>query len=194
MENFEKDILVNMVIAPYVQKATSLRGIKRYVGGNQFRHALSTYAILIDYHIVDPVLLKASVIHDIFEDVKCISHDEIRAIDGDGGKVLDLVLEVTRRKTETKDDFLKRILDLGSINAKILKCADRISNLTDLHPDIFDKEFIKTYISETKKWVIPMAEEVNKDMLFELQDLIHRRESNLKFSASIWPMKRKNGN
>ncbi len=193
MENFEKDLLVNMVIAPYVQKATALRGIKRYVGGNQFRHALSTYAILIDYHIVDPVLLKASVIHDIFEDVKCISYDEVRSIDSDGSKVLELVLEVTRKKTETKDDFLKRILDQGSINAKILKCADRISNLTDLHPDIFDKEFIKTYISETKKWVIPMAEEVNKDMLFELQDLIHRRESNLKFSASIWPMKRKNG-
>ncbi|MEI6455275.1 MAG: hypothetical protein WCO93_03215 [bacterium] len=193
MENFEKDLLVNMVIALYVQKATALRGIKRYVGGNQFRHALSTYAILIDYHIVDPVLLKASVIHDIFEDVKCISYDEVRSIDSDGSKVLELVLEVTRKKTETKDDFLKRILDQGSINAKILKCADRISNLTDLHPDIFDKEFIKTYISETKKWVIPMAEEVNKDMLFELQDLIHRRESNLKFSASIWPMKRKNG-
>jgi GTP pyrophosphokinase len=193
MENFEKDILVNMVIAPYVQKATALRGIKRYVGGNQFRHALSTYAILIDYHIVDPVLLKASVIHDLFEDVKCVSYDEVRLIDTDGAKVLDLVLEVTRKKTETKEEFLKRILETGSENAKILKCADRISNLTDLHPDIFDKEFIKNYISETKKYVIPMAEQVNKDMLFELQDLIHRRETNLKFSASIWPLKRKNG-
>lgn len=194
MENFEKDLLVNMVIAPYVQKATALRGIKRYVGGNQFRHALSTYAILIDYHMVDPVLLKASVIHDIFEDVKCVSYDEVRAIDGDGSKVLELVLEVTKKKEETKEQFLERILVKGSENAKILKCADRISNLTDLHPDIFDKEFIKTYINETKKYVIPMAEQVNKDMLFELQDLIHRRETNLKFSASIWPMKRKNGN
>lgn len=183
-----------MVIAPYVQKATALRGIKRYVGGNQFRHALSTYAILIDYHIVDPVLLKASVIHDIFEDVKYISYDEVRAIDSDGSKVLALVLEVTRKNDESKDDFLKRISEDGSENAKILKCADRISNLTDLHPDIFDKEFIRTYIAETKKWVIPMAEQVNKDMLFELLDLIHRRESNLRFSSSIWPMKRKNGN
>jgi len=193
MENFEKDILVNMVIAPYVQKATALRGIKRYVGGNQFRHALSTYAILIDYHIVDPVLLKASVIHDIFEDVKCVSYDEIKAIDNDGSKVLALVLEVTRRKNESKDDYLKRIGKEGSENAKLLKCADRISNLTDLHPDIFDKEFIKNYIAESKRWVVPMAEQVNKDMLFELEDLIKRRESNLRFSASIWPLKRKNG-
>ncbi|HNW73375.1 MAG: hypothetical protein PHP04_01660 [Bacteroidales bacterium] len=191
MENFEKDRLVNMVIAPYMQKATALRGVKRHVGGNQFRHALGTFAILLDYHYVDPVLLKSSVIHDLFEDVKCTSYDEIRSLDSDGQRVLDLVLEVSRRTTESKDDFLKRILTEGSENAKILKCADRISNLTDLHPDIFDKEFIKKYIAETKKWVIPMAEQVNKDMLFELEDLIRRREGNLRFSSSIFPLHRK---
>jgi hypothetical protein len=191
MENFEKDILAGMVIAPYLQKATALRGVKRYVGGNQFRHAFATLAILIDYHYMDAVLLKSSVIHDLIEDVKCTSYDEIRSIDKDGQQVLELVLEVTRRKTETKEDFLKRILYEGSDNAKILKCADRISNLTDLHPDIFDKEYIKNMIADTKKWVIPMADKVNKDMLFELQDLLKRRETNMKFSAVIWPMKRK---
>ena len=68
MENFEKDILAGMVIAPYLQKATALRGVKRYVGGNQFRHAFATLAILIDYHYMDSVLLKASVIHDLIEE------------------------------------------------------------------------------------------------------------------------------
>jgi len=191
MENFEREELVNMVIAPYVQKATALRGIKRHVGGNQFRHALSTYAILIDYHYVDQVLLKASVIHDLFEDVKCVSHDEIRNLDKDGEAVLQLVIEVTRKKEETKDNYLQRLFEKGSENAKTLKCADRISNLTDLHPDIFDKEFIRRYIDETKKWVIPMAEQVNRNMLYELQDLLHRREALLKFAPSIWPFHRK---
>lgn len=191
MENFEKDILAGMVIAPYLQKATALRGVKRYVGGNQFRHAFATLAILIDYHYMDSILLKAAVIHDLIEDVKSTSYDEIRAIDKDGQKVLELVLEVTRQKPETKQDFLKRILCDGSDSAKILKCADRISNLTDLHPDIFDKEYIKNMMADTKKWVIPMAQQVNKDMLFELEDLIKRRETNMKFSSSIWPMKRK---
>lgn len=180
-----------MVIAPYVQKATALRGIKRHVGGNQFRHALSTYAILIDYHYVDQVLLKASVIHDLFEDVKCVSYDEIRNIDADGQAVLLLVLEVTKKKEETKDFYLQRLLEKGSENAKTLKCADRISNLTDLHPDIFDKEFIKRYLDETKKWVIPMAEQVNRNMLYELEDLLHRREALLRFTYSIWPFQRK---
>ncbi|MCK9219471.1 MAG: hypothetical protein PHF97_03215 [Bacteroidales bacterium] len=191
MENFEKDLLVNMVVAPYFQKATALRGIRRYVGGNQFRHALMTFAILIDYHYTNPILLKASVIHDLIEDVKGTSYDEIKSIDADGVKVLELVLEVTRKETETKEDYLKRINTSGSQLAKILKCADRISNLTDLHPDIFDKEFIKNYIAETKKWIIPLAKQVNQDMLFELQDLIKRRETNLKFSSSIWPLRRK---
>jgi GTP pyrophosphokinase len=190
MENFEKDILAGMVIAPYLQKATALRGVKRYVGGNQFRHAFATLAILIDYHYMDAVLLKASVIHDLIEDVKCTSYDEIRGIDKDGQQVLELVLEVTRRKPENKEEFLRRILMEGSDNAKILKCADRISNLTDLHPDIFDKEYIKNMIADTRKWVVPMAAKVNQDMLFELQDLLKRRDSNLKFTSVIWPMKR----
>jgi len=190
MENYEKDLLAGMVIAPYLQKATALRGVRRYVGGNQFRHAFATLAILIDYHYMDSVLLKASAIHDLLEDVKCTSYDEIREIDADGPKVLELVLEVTRRKTETKEDFLKRILCEGSDKARILKCADRISNLTDLHPDIFDKEYIRNMMADTKKYVIPMAKLVNKDMLFEMEDLIRRREANLKFSSALWPIKR----
>ncbi len=191
MENFERESLVNMVVAPYVQKATALRGIKRHVGGNQFRHALSTYAILIDYHYVDHILLKASVIHDLFEDVKCVSRDEIINLDVDGPAVLVLVLEVTRMKEETKDQYLERLLLKGSENAKTLKCADRISNLTDLHPDIFDKEFIRRYLDETKKWVIPMAEQVNRNMLYELEDLLHRREALLRFTALGWPFHKK---
>lgn len=190
MENFERDIHISLVIAPYVQKATALRGVRRYVGGNQFRHAMATFTILIDYHYVDSVLLKASVIHDLLEDVKGTSHDEIRKLDHDGPAVLDLVLEVTRRTNESKDGFLERILREGSHNAKVLKCADRISNLTDLHPDVFDKEFIRNTLHNTKKYVIPMAQEVNSDMLYELKDLIRRRQTNMKFSSMIWPIKK----
>lgn len=190
MENFEKDIHVNLVIAPYVQKATALRGVRRYVGGNQFRHALATFAILIDYHYVDAILLKASVIHDLLEDIKGTSHEEIATIDHDGPKVLELVLEVTRRAGESKEDFLKRILTTGSHNAKVLKCADRISNLTDLHPDVFDKDFIRNTLTFTKKYVVPMAEEVNENMLYELKDLLRRRQTNMKFSSMIWPIRR----
>jgi len=191
MENSEKYELEKMVLAPYVQKSTALRGKYRYVGGNQFRHALSTFAILLDYHYVDPVLLKASFIHDVFEDSTCVSASEIINLDADGPEVYMLVMEVTRTIKETKDQYLERVLTTGSQKAKILKCADRISNLTDLHSDIFDKQFVHRYIEETKKWVYPMAKEVNDNMLIELKDIIRRREANMKILGHIWPLTRK---
>jgi (p)ppGpp synthase/HD superfamily hydrolase len=191
MENSEKTELEHMILAPYVQKSTALRGKYRYVGGNQFRHALSTFAILLDYHYMDPVLLKASFIHDVFEDSKCVTADEIINLDSDGPAVYKLVMEVTRNGDESKDKYLERVLNHGSERAKILKCADRISNLTDLHSDIFDKEFVHKYIEETRKWVLPMAKEVNEQMLIELKDIMRRREANLKISGHIWPLLRK---
>jgi GTP pyrophosphokinase len=191
MENAEKVELERMVLAPYIQKATALRGKYRYVGGNQFRHALGTFAILLDYHYMDPVLLKASIIHDVFEDTKCVTSDEIINLDRDGPEVYKLVMEVTRRTEESKNQYLERVLTTGSKRAKILKCADRISNLTDLHSDIFDKQFVLRYIEETKKWVFPMAVEVNENMLIELKDIIRRREANLKVMGHFWPLTRK---
>jgi hypothetical protein len=191
MENTEKNALEKMILAPYVQKATTLRGKYRYVGGNQFRHALSTFAILLDYHYMDPVLLKASFIHDVFEDSTNVTADEIINLDSDGPEVYKLVMEVTRKNDETKDKYLERVLMHGSELARILKCADRLSNLTDLHTDIFDKQFVLKYIEETKKWVIPMAKQVNENMLLELKDIIRRRESNMKISGHIWPLTRK---
>jgi len=191
MENYEEQALEKLVLAPYVQKSTALRGKFRYVGGNQFRHAFSTFAILLDYHYIDPVLLKASMIHDLFEDVKCVTPEEIRNLDQDGSKVLDLVMEVTRKAKETKSEYLIRILNEGSRNARILKCADRISNLTDLHSDTFEKEFIRMYIEETREYVLPMAKQVNEHMFFELSDLIKKREAGLRFSSHFWPLHRK---
>ena len=107
----------------------------------------------------------------IFLKMSSVSPSKIRNLDKDGPAVLELVLEVTKKKEETKEQYLQRLLESGSESAKTLKCADRISNLTDLHPDIFDKEFVIKYLAETKKWVIPMAEQVNRNMLYELQDL-----------------------
>jgi GTP pyrophosphokinase len=191
MENAEKVELERMVLAPYIQKATALRGKYRFVGGNQFRHALSTFAILLDYHYMDPVLLKGSIIHDVFEDTKCVAPEEIINLDSDGPEVYKLVMEVTRNTDQSKDQYLERVLTTGSKRAKILKCADRISNLTDLHSDIFDKQFVLRYIEETKKWVYPMAMEVNHNMLIELKDIIRRREANIEVMGHTWPLTRK---
>ncbi len=172
----ELDSLKNLVLAPYVLKATALIGVSRKVGGNQFRHSFSTLGILLDYkYFYDSILLKASLLHDLFEDVPDTQIDEVRYIDEDASQVVDLVLEVTRRKEETKPEYLQRILDHGSLRARILKCADRISNLTDLHRDTHSLTKISDYLDQTEQFILPMANQVNNDMVIELTDLIAKR-------------------
>ncbi len=176
MENKEKEDLIELVVAPYLQKATALRGVSRKVGGNQFRHIMATFAILIDYHYTDHIMLKASLIHDLFEDVPDTDPAEIIHLDHDGPKVLKLVYEVSRKPGISKIDYLKKILLHGSTEAKILKSADRISNITDLHLDIVIKEKMADYLDQTMTYIYPMAKEVNNLMAIEISDLVERRK------------------
>jgi GTP pyrophosphokinase len=168
--------LRDLVLAPYILKATALIRVRRKVGGNQFRHSFSTLGILLDYKFYNnSILLKASLLHDLFEELPETQIEEIRNIDYEGIKVVSLVWEVTRRKDELKRDYLERILLTGSINAKLLKCADRISNLTDLHLDTHSDEKMSDYLDQTEEFVIPMAREVNPNMAIELTDLVAAR-------------------
>ena len=175
------DALKNLVLAPYILKATALIGVSRKVGGNQFRHSFSTLGILLDYkYFTDSILLKASLLHDLLEDLPETQVDEIRFIDQEANQVVNLVLEVTKIKEETKWQYLQRILDYGSRYARILKCADRISNLTDLHRDTHPDQKISDYLDQTEQLILPMARQVNADMVIELTDLIARRRDILR--------------
>jgi GTP pyrophosphokinase len=181
VENLEST-LGGIVMAPYIVKAMALIGVKRRAGSNMFRHQISTMGILLDYKITDPVLLKAALIHDLFEDaagLPGVSEEEITRIDGDGRAVYDLVMEVTLRGTgaakEPKSQFLLRVMQEGSRRAKLLKLADRISNITALG-FVHDRAFVKRYLEETREYVLPYAQQVNADMFRELSDLIQNRE------------------
>jgi (p)ppGpp synthase/HD superfamily hydrolase len=181
MENFE-DSLGRLTLAPYIVKAMALIGVKRRAGGNMFRHQLSTLAILLDYKIIDPVILKAAVIHDLFEEAASmpgVTKDEIAGIDADGPAVYDLVMEVTVRMVggvrEPKCEYLRRVMQTGSARAKILKLADRISNLTALG-FVHEVDFVTRYLQETGECVLPYAKPVSPDMFRELSDLVENRK------------------
>lgn len=179
MDKEQTITLTNLVLAPYIQRAIALTRHARTIGGNMFRHAMSTLAVLIDYHYFDPVLLKAAVIHDLIEEIPETDLEDLRNIDRDGAAVVKLVLEVTRRGGETKSDFLKRILESGSREAKVLKVADRISNLIDINLTLQDKKFVTKYLKETEDFVLPMARQVNGFMVIEIQDLIKMRRDKM---------------
>jgi (p)ppGpp synthase/HD superfamily hydrolase len=165
-------------LVPYIQAATLLIGKSREGGGNMFRHQLDTMAILIDYGFIDSVLLKAAIVHDLIEDIHDLDHNILLTIDSESKAVYDLVLEVSRRDGETKADFLLRIRKTGSYNAKILKVADRISNMISLG-FVNNLDFVERYINETTEYVLPIAWDVSQYMTRELTDLLDSRKKYL---------------
>ncbi|MGQ0737322.1 MAG: hypothetical protein ACT4QD_27210 [Acidobacteriota bacterium] len=188
MDQFEQT-LGGITMAPYIVKAMALIGVKRRGGSNMFRHQISTMGILLDYKIIDPILLKAAVIHDLFEDapgMPGVTRDEITRIDADGPAVYDLVMEVTIRTIdgvrEPKSEYLLRIMQTGSPRAKVLKLADRISNLTALG-FVHDLAFVRKYVKETRDCILPYAVQINADMFRELSDLVASRAA----QVEAWP-------
>ena len=165
-------------MAPYMQLATALIGKTREGGGNMFRHQFNTMATLIDYGYIDSVLLKASVVHDLFEELPDFNRNLLLNVDYESSAVYELVMEVTRKPSETKPEFLGRILETGSREAKVLKAADRISNMIDLG-FVINTEFIHRYTEETVRYVFPIAEQVDAAMLSELKSLVESRRKYL---------------
>ena len=178
MTSYEMMLLKGTYLAPYMQLATLLIGKTREGGGNMFRHQFDTMATLVDYGYIESVLLKASLVHDVIEDVPDFNHNLLLSIDFESPAVYDLVLQVTRNPGETKAEFLMRIRESGSKNAKILKCADRISNMIALG-FVVNTEFIARYTEETVQYIFPIAEEVDKNMHRELESLVASRRKYL---------------
>lgn len=177
--------LAGITLAPYIVKAMALIGVKRRAGSNMFRHQMSTLAILLDYKTADPVLLKASVIHDLFEaadGLPGVTRHEIETIDADGPAVFALVQEMTIRVVdgvrEPKSSYLTRVMESGSDRAKRLKLADRISNLISLG-FVSDRTFVERYLRETRTYILPHAAAISGDMHRELSDLVEDREQAL---------------
>lgn len=174
--------LKNIFLAPYMQIATNLIGKRRYAGGNMFRHQIDTMAILIDYGYIDSILLKASCVHDVIEDIADFDPEIIKNADEEGEEVLKLVYEVTKKPGQLKSDYLKGIIEHGSPKAKILKCADRISNMINLG-FVTSSEFIERYCDETEFFILPIALEVDYNMYKEILDLVVSRRSYLEQSG-----------
>ena len=184
MKDQEMLHLKGIYLAPYMQLATALIGKRRHSGGNMFRHQLDTMAILIDYGYIDSVLLKASVIHDVIEDIPDFNHNLILGIDSESGQVYDLVLEVSKKEGQPKDEYLRGVIEHGSMKAKILKCADRISNMITLG-FVTDPAFIERYCDETEFFMLPLALDVDFRMYQELIELVMTRRKYLEQSGYL---------
>lgn len=162
--------------APYINISKELISKKRHFAGTMFMHQMETFSILLNYHYTDKVLLKAALIHDVIEDIPNFDQSQILTIDSDANAVLDIVKMVTKREGESKRDFLIRILQEGSPEAKVLKCADRISNMISIGY-VTDPKFIDRYCEKTELYILPMALTVDNRLSEENLNLcISRRK------------------
>lgn len=184
MDNESMLALKNIDLAPYMQLATTLIGKARYAGGNMFRHQLDTMTILIDYGYIDSVMLKASCVHDVIEDIPDFDHNLVRNADAEGEEVYNLVMEVTKKQGQPKTEYLHHIIENGSQKAKVLKCADRISNMISLG-FVSDAKFIERYCNETEYFILPIALEVDYNMYQELINLVITRRAYLEQSGYV---------
>ena len=189
----QKDLieyLRSISVAVYIVLINPLRLVPRRIGGNAMRHSLSCFNILLDYEVYDSLALKIALCHDLLEDHpdKDWNLDFIKKqiydADEEGPQVLERVEEITIRPGETKEQYLKRLIDSPYQRVKIVKGADRIANLTDLNTDFTDLHKIKLAIEQTRDLVIPILNSVQNGykrqanfMITELTDLISNRLS-----------------
>ena len=108
--------------------------------------------------VTDPVLLAGALLHDTLEDTDATAA-ELQAAFGD--EVLALVLEVTDDKTLPKLERKRLQVERGphkSERARLLKLADKISNLRDLVEDSPDwpTERCAEYVRWARAVVAPM--------------------------------------
>src|SRR5262245_65159879 len=88
---------------------------------------------------------------------------------------MEVTIRIVNGSKEPKSDYLKRVMEAGSERAKILKLADRISNIFALG-FVHDEAFVDKYLAETRNYVLPYAAHVNADMFRELSDLVADRQ------------------
>lgn len=169
-------------IWPYIELARHLIKKQRRGFGNMFRHQIETFAILLEFGYDNPVLLKAALIHDLFEDgqkVGFTKFENVITTDSDGKDVYDLVQELSIRimegKEESKALFLERIMNSGSSHAKLLKLADRLSNVNTLFATN-DTEFINRYCQETWQHIMPYADKIDIRIADELRKSLKKLE------------------
>jgi (p)ppGpp synthase/HD superfamily hydrolase len=85
-----------------------------------------------------------------------------------------VTIRITNGVREAKSEYLLRVMQRGSRQAKLLKLADRISNITALGY-VHDIEFVRRYLQETREYILPYAEQIDANMFRELSDLVESR-------------------
>lgn len=142
----------------------------RKSGEPYITHPVEVYKILKDeWGIKDENYLIAALLHDVIEDTD-VTPEEIKLRFGD--EVLELVSGVTKLKSSTDRETLKKVLDKSYINpgVALIKLADRLHNMRTLQFMKPEKQIAKS--QETLDIYTRLAESLGLwNAKTELEDL-----------------------
>lgn len=132
---------------------------KRKGGAPYLIHPLEVTSYLINLGIDDDITLAAAILHDVVEDcnIKDAYKELSKKYDLDK-KVIDVVLLLTKTEkykkgTDTEKEHYENIKN--NPKSLIIKLADRANNLSTV--DVFTKEKMIEYVSETKTLIYPLC-------------------------------------
>lgn len=136
-------------------------------------HPIKVVSLLLDFHEDDSDILSAAALHDVIEDTvredRETQHLEKIIEQRFGNKVLSIIWEVTDNKQlSSQERKQKQIQNTPHLSpeAKKIKIADKICNITDLKEDPpvgWSTERKSSYIEWAAK-VIEGARGVNREM------------------------------
>ncbi|GII55943.1 hypothetical protein Pth03_43320 [Planotetraspora thailandica] len=132
---------------------------QRPTGVPYMEHLLEALEVaVVGAGVRDRDVLVAIVLHDVVEDTPC-EPEEIR--DRFGEQVADLVAWVTKPPTPSgadkaavKQGYLRALADAPRV-AVLVKLADRVSNVQELHR--MSSDFQRRYHRETLDYIVPLA-------------------------------------
>jgi guanosine-3',5'-bis(diphosphate) 3'-pyrophosphohydrolase len=131
--NVRTELLFVLDAAAFAARKHSMQRRKDAHASPYINHPLTLARTLASTgKIAEPVILAASLLHDTMEDTRT-SYDEIR--DRFGAEVADIVQEVTDDKNLEKPERKRRQVEAAATKsrpAKLVKLADKISNLRDI--------------------------------------------------------------
>ncbi len=145
---------------PNTQKALILakqfhEGQYRKGGGEYLVHPLRVCNYLVAFKFSDDVLLSAALLHDAIEDVECLRNSPEKLVSeyGLSQEVVDLILKLTKFKSTPIEVYYAGIQK--DWRALLIKLSDRCNNVSTM--DCFTLEKMKSYIEETKNYVLPLC-------------------------------------
>lgn len=156
----------------------------RESGARYFEHIRATALILVDeLGITDLDMIIAALLHDMLEDNFLLTSNRIKVTFGE--RVATLVSAITKpakgdSRFESNDErhqwYFEQIRN-ASLEAKIIKLADRLQNIRTLSSCPSNKQIAK--INETKEVYLPLIADIAKEypkkasyLLTQLEDAL----------------------